>query len=245
MGGNHQGEAVFGLPEAVEDRGLEPPASASHSCGIRPHRGVDRPWAAWKRHPAGWSTVARTCARIGYPGTMAPQQITGGSTRGVDGRNPASHPHDPGLPGVFYRVDCTRCPDLYAPQTTQAPPLAGPYPMARPRLELGTPRFSVSHAHARRAGEGGRISADTGSSSCRVPWSWRWTLVDPVTWVRNRRAAPTRIVRRGARDRCGPRRARPASRRAMYACVARAHRSPEPVYVRQYGNNQGGHCGRA
>src|SRR5450759_2423038 len=46
--------------------------------------------------------------------------------------------------------------------------MAGPFLMARPRRELGTPRFSVIHAHARgrerrHAVDPGRAPADTPS----------------------------------------------------------------------------------
>jgi hypothetical protein len=40
-------------------------------------------------------------------------------------------------------------PPPQGPEDDQAPPVAGPYLMARPRLELGTPRFSVACASRR------------------------------------------------------------------------------------------------
>jgi hypothetical protein len=45
--------------------------------------------------------------------------------------------------GVSYRVDFSQYPGLPGPEDDKAPPVAGPFLMARPRLELGTPRFSV------------------------------------------------------------------------------------------------------
>jgi len=54
-----------------------------------------------------------------------------------------------------------------AAQDDEAPPVAGPSLMARPRLELGTPRFSVIHA---RVGDlaylsGARPDVGSGSAS--------------------------------------------------------------------------------
>ena len=50
--------------------------------------------------------------------------------------------------GVSYRADFGLPSGLPTPKEDKAPPTAGPSRMARPRLELGTPRFSVAHANS-------------------------------------------------------------------------------------------------
>ena len=67
--------------------------------------------------------------------------------------------------GVSHRVNFRRCPQPRGPKDDEAPPTAGPYLMARPRLELGTPRFSVIHARAGHLAYLSGVRPDIGSGS--------------------------------------------------------------------------------
>ena len=67
--------------------------------------------------------------------------------------------------GVSYRVDFPDGPCPQGSEDDEAPPVAGPFLMARPRLELGTPRFSVIHACAGHLAYLSGIRPDVGPDS--------------------------------------------------------------------------------
>ena len=133
-------------------RRLEPLPSAAHPSGScssvteidRVHAVRTRFQQACRRlsgSAPGLFTRARGCLR---------RRSGCGSTRGVGDLYPRITRRTVYVQrGVSYRVGFPAYPCPPDSEAGKAPPVARPSRMARPRLELGTPRFSVIHAPLR------------------------------------------------------------------------------------------------